>query len=216
MNFQDPEEFLKLAEDSGVTLPKTKRGEATFNRLLQAAEEVFGEKNYYEASIVDITNRAGVGQGTFYLYFKGKKDIFVELIKHLHYEVRSFIQQEIESVANRIDVEKAGLEAFYKFTLKHKNLYKLIRDAEGVEPNLWHWYYSSFAKSYADRLRSAMDRGEVARVDPEALAYCLMGISVLTAMRWPVWEGKMPPAEFSGAVFDFITKGLAPRDEKKE
>lgn len=216
MNFQDPEEFLKLAEDSGVTLPKTKRGEATFNRLLQAAEEVFGEKNYYEASIVDITNRAGVGQGTFYLYFKGKKDIFVELIKHLHHEVRSFIQQEIETVANRVDAEKAGLEAFYRFTLKHKDLYKLIRDAEGVEPNLWYWYYSSFAKSYAERLGSAMDRGEVARVNPEALAYCLMGISVFTAMRWPVWEGKMPPAEFTGAVFDFITKGLAPGGEKKE
>ncbi|MFZ5646572.1 MAG: hypothetical protein ACOY30_03020 [Bacillota bacterium] len=70
------------------------------------------------------------------------------------------------------------MKAFYRFTLKHKNLYKLIRDAEGV-------------------------------------AYCLMGISVFTAMRWPVWEGKMPPAEFTGAVFDFITKGLAPREEKR-
>lgn len=215
MNFQDPDELLKLAEDSGVTHPKTKRGEATFNKLLQAAEEVFGEKNYYEASIVDITNRAGVGQGTFYLYFKSKKDIFVELIKHLHHEVRYFIQQEIDQVSNRIDAEKAGVEAFYQFTLKHKDLYKLIRDAEGVEPTLWYWYYASFAKAYAERLRSAMDREEVDRLNPEALAYCLMGISVFTAMRWPVWEGKIPPEDFTRTVFDFITKGMAPLKEKQ-
>ena len=216
MNFEDPDEFLRLAEDSGVTLPKTKRGEATYNKLLQAAMEVFGEKNYYEASIVDITNRAGVGQGTFYLYFKSKKGIFVELIKHLHHEVRAFIQQEIAQVDNRIDAEKAGIEAFYRFTLKHKDLYKLIRDAEGVEPNLWYWYYASFAKAYKERLQSAMDKGEVAGVNPEALAYCLMGISVFTAMRWPVWEGKMPPGEFTETVFDFITRGLDPLNLKKE
>ena len=34
-----------------------------------------------------------------------------------------------------------------------------------------------------------MDRGEVARMDPEVLAWALMGMGELLGMRWIVWEG---------------------------
>ena len=46
-----------------------KRGAATRRRLLESAEQVFAELGYHEASIVKITEAAGVAQGTFYLYF---------------------------------------------------------------------------------------------------------------------------------------------------
>ena len=54
----------------------TSRGAATRRRLLEAAERVFSELGYHEASIVKITEAAGVAQGTFYLYFAGKQEIF--------------------------------------------------------------------------------------------------------------------------------------------
>ena len=47
---------------------------ARARRLLEAAENVFAELGYHDASIVKITEAAGVGQGTFYLYFASKKD----------------------------------------------------------------------------------------------------------------------------------------------
>jgi AcrR family transcriptional regulator len=43
------------------------RGVETRTRLLLAAERVFGDLGYHEASIVKITEAASVGQGTFYL-----------------------------------------------------------------------------------------------------------------------------------------------------
>ena len=54
--------------------PLSKRGERTRRRLLEAAESVFAELGYHDASIVKITEAAGVGQGTFYLYFASKKE----------------------------------------------------------------------------------------------------------------------------------------------
>src|SRR5918999_256649 len=50
------------------------RGTRTRLRLLEAAESVFAEHGYHEASVVKITEAAGVGQGTFYLYFSSKQD----------------------------------------------------------------------------------------------------------------------------------------------
>jgi hypothetical protein len=34
-----------------------------------------------------------------------------------------------------------------------------------------------------------MDRGEVEPMDPEVLAWALMGLGELLGMRWIVWEG---------------------------
>jgi AcrR family transcriptional regulator len=55
--------------------------QATRKELLGAALEIFGEKGYPATTIADIVSAAGVTQGTFYLYFKNKADIFSELLK---------------------------------------------------------------------------------------------------------------------------------------
>lgn len=205
---------------SGVTPPKTKRGAVTYDRILQAAEEVFGEKGYYEASVFEITARAGVGQGTFYLYFKTKKAVFRQLIIHLHQSVRRNLQVVAGRQHDRRDAEKAGVMAFHRFILRHHNLYRLIREAEYVDRDLYRWYYSSFARAYAERLRPAMKDGTVRALDPEALAYCLMGISVFTGERWPVWEGREPPRKAVETIVEFIMHGLdggvRPSEEKEE
>lgn len=54
--------------------------ESTRKELLKAALEIFGEKGYPSTTISDIVSAAGVTQGTFYLYFKNKADIFSELL----------------------------------------------------------------------------------------------------------------------------------------
>jgi AcrR family transcriptional regulator len=48
--------------------------------LLSAAVEIFSSKGYSSTRVSDIVQRAGVAQGTFYLYFKNKQAIFEELI----------------------------------------------------------------------------------------------------------------------------------------
>ena len=49
-------------------------------RLLRAAVDVFGARGYHAARVSDIVGRAGVAQGTFYLYFENKEAIFLQLV----------------------------------------------------------------------------------------------------------------------------------------
>ncbi len=51
--------------------------------ILKAASRVFATKGYHKASVSDITTEAGIARGTFYLYFKGKRDVFSELVDML-------------------------------------------------------------------------------------------------------------------------------------
>ena len=48
-------------------------------KLLSAAKELFIQYGVSKTTISDITNRAGVGKGTFYLFYKSKGDIYVRL-----------------------------------------------------------------------------------------------------------------------------------------
>jgi AcrR family transcriptional regulator len=198
-----------------IAEPVTARGQRTRQNLLEAAEVVFGERGYEAASIVDITRTAGVAQGTFYLYFGGKKAIFAELVDELGATLRRTLAAAVEGLADRLAIERAGLVAFLHFVQEHKNLYRIIRQAEFVDEALHREYYRRLAQGYRDGLAKAMQRGEIRALDPEAVAYALMGIFDFMGMRWVLWEGRLPPAETIDDVCALIRAGLGlagPRD----
>ena len=47
--------------------------------ILKAAAAAFGAKGFHAVTVKDIAERAGIAHGTFYLYFKDKKDVYREL-----------------------------------------------------------------------------------------------------------------------------------------
>ena len=167
----------------------TSRGAATRQRLLDAAEDVFAEFGYHEASIVKITEAAHVAQGTFYLYFASKQEIFEELVRDLNRRVRHAMAAGAERGRTRAEAELFGFAGYFEFAAQHGALYRIIRQAEFVSPETLHEHYQAIASGYVVALESAMDRGEVEPMDPEVLAWALMGMGELLGMRWIVWEG---------------------------
>ncbi|MBN1203972.1 MAG: TetR/AcrR family transcriptional regulator [Myxococcaceae bacterium] len=173
---------------SARTLPVTPRGQKTRQKLLRAAEVIFGEKGYERASIADITRKSGVALGTFYVYFPDKQSIFVEVVDELGERLRRLIAESVTGLTHRLDVEREGLRAFFEFAREHPNLYRVVRQAEFVDEACYRRYYDRFAKGYVRGLTQAMEAGEIRRMDPESLAYCLMGIGDFLGMRWVIWE----------------------------
>jgi TetR/AcrR family fatty acid metabolism transcriptional regulator len=55
------------------------RNEDKRERILHAAVKVFARKGYFAARVSEIAQRAGVADGTIYLYFESKEDILVRL-----------------------------------------------------------------------------------------------------------------------------------------
>ena len=167
----------------------SRRGVETRARLLEAAEHVFGELGYHDASIVKITEAAGVAQGTFYLYFNGKREIFDELVRDLNLRVRRAMQEGAARGRTRGEVEREGFRAFFRFTAEHPALYRIVRQAEFVSPEMLRYHYAKLADGYVEGLRAAMGKGEAAAGDAEVLAYALMGIGEMVGMRWIQFDG---------------------------
>jgi AcrR family transcriptional regulator len=164
------------------------RGTRTRQRLLEAAEAVFAELGYHDASIVKITEAAGVGQGTFYLYFASKQEVFDELVRDLNRRVRRAMKEASAQGKTRLEAELLGFRAYFHFTGEHPALYRIIRQAEFVSPEMLRYHYERLSDGYVEALREAAERGEIAGLDAEAAAWALMGMGELIGMRWILWE----------------------------
>jgi AcrR family transcriptional regulator len=171
----------------------SKRGTLTRQRVIDAAEAVFAQHGYHDASIVKITEAAGVGQGTFYLYFGSKKDVFDELVRDLNRRVRHAMKEASSQGKTRLEAEELGFRAYFRFTAEHPALYRIIRQAEFVSPEMLRYHYDKLSEGYIEALREAMEGGETAALDPEVTAWALMAAGEMIGMRWILWgDGTMP------------------------
>jgi len=184
------------------------KGLRTRQRLIEAAEEVFAEHGWEEASIVKITEEAGVSQGTFYRYFLSKQAVFDELVEDLNRRVRHAMSEGAARGTNRVEAERNGFEAFFRFTSEHPGLYRVIRQAEFASPRALHLHYERIAEGYVAALEDAMESGEIAAADTEVLAYALMGIGELIGMRWILWGEDEVPGHVIDEMMKFIARGL--------
>ena len=167
--------------------PRTKRGAQTKAKLLAAAEAVFAEQGYQAASISRITERANVAQGTFYLYFSSKLDLFEQLVEDLNRRVRKAMSDGAALGANRAEAEREGFRAFFAFTAEHPALYRVVREAEYVAPGALRNHYERIVDGYREGLTRAKAAGEIGDVDPEVAAWALMGIGEMIGMRYVLW-----------------------------
>ena len=191
--------------------PVTARGEATRRRLLNAAEQEFGAKGYHGASVSSITQRADIAQGTFYLYFHSKEEMFVTLVRDIGHQLRAHSAQAIGKATNRLEAERLGLEAFLQFTTRHRGLYRIVQESQFVDPQIFREYYEKLAEGYAEALAAAARKGELAPGDAETRAWSMMGIGHFLGLKWCLWQKKQPPQEVLDEVMNLITNGMGPK-----
>ena len=196
---------------STLPRPATARGEATRQKLLDAAEAEIGAHGFHATSVAAITRRAGVGQGTFYLYFPTKEDALRELVRHMGHALRRALVHGTAHATTRLAVERAGFEAFARFSLEHRNLYRVVMESQFVDERIYREYYETLADGYAEALERARTRGEIRAVDTVAAAWALMGIAHFVGLRFAIWQGREPSPDELDAVFDVVRLGLEAR-----
>jgi AcrR family transcriptional regulator len=216
-NSASPED-LDEPQDQPTTRPDGvalgARGNRTRDRLLAAAEEVFLQNGYYEASVTKITTAAEVSQGTFYTYFTSKQEIFEHLVIDLNRRLRRELTEASAGATDPIEIEQRGFEALVDFTRRHPALFRVIRQSEFVAPATMRRHYELMSGGYKSRLAESEARGEIYPYEPEVLTWALMGIAEMIAMRWTMWEDQdahdVPLPTALQEVGRFLARALQP------
>lgn len=203
--------YLSEAAAPNDKTPRTERGRKTLRRLLEAASAEFGERGYHEAAINGITQRAGVALGTFYTYFESKEEVFRALVRDMSRATRQHVAEAVRGAPDRLAAERLGLEAFIRFVRGHRELYRIIEEAQFVAQDVYREHYLTFADGYSRNLATARARGEIADGEDEPRAWALIGMSVFLGMRYGIWDEDLSPAEVADVAIDLISEGLRKR-----
>ncbi|WP_144098336.1 TetR/AcrR family transcriptional regulator [Croceicoccus sediminis] len=188
--------------------PRTERGRRTLRKLLDAAAIEFGEKGFHEASISGITRRAGTALGSFYTYFDSKDEIFRALVSDMSGMVRTQSAQAVTPDMSPIEVETAALSGFLQFAREHKEIYRIIDEAEFVDPASFRKHYESTAQRIAERLAKGAQSGDFRTGLDEAHAWAIMGMYVFLGMRFAVLDEKRPLEEVVAVAGDMLRHGI--------
>ncbi|MES2986862.1 MAG: TetR/AcrR family transcriptional regulator [Pseudomonadota bacterium] len=191
--------------------PRTERGRRTLRTILDAAAEEFGEKGFHEGSISGITRRAGVALGSFYTYFDSKDAVFRALVRDMSEQVKEHVGPAIRAAQGQIEAERAGLLHFIKFARSHKEIYRIIDEAEFVDPESFRMHYATTAERIHTRLTAAAQRGEVRGDISEVHAWAIMGMNVFLGLRYSVWADDAEPEDIADTIASMLARGISAR-----
>jgi AcrR family transcriptional regulator len=80
--------------------PQQSRSIATKEQLFQAALELFSEDGYHRSTSKKIAARAGFAVGSFYAYYRNKKEVFLEVIQHYYGRILNEVFSEFHSLTD--------------------------------------------------------------------------------------------------------------------
>ncbi|MEH6756016.1 MAG: TetR/AcrR family transcriptional regulator [Parasphingorhabdus sp.] len=191
--------------------PRTARGLKTKRKLLDAAALEFGEKGFHEASITGITQRAGTALGSFYTYFDSKDELFTALVKDMSARVKSHASTAMTEWRDAFEREKLALNAFMSFAREHKEIYRIIDEAEFVDPASYRTHYQETAARIFERLQEGSASGDFRNGLDEGHAWAIMGMNVFLGLRYGIWSEDKSVDEVAAIANEILAEGIAAR-----
>jgi len=182
-------------------------------QIREAASRVFLEKGYQKARIKDITEAAGVSTGTFYIYYRDKKEVFIEVIDEL---IRSMVGPAEEVIRKGGDLirEATSIAVFYIQNYEYfSGIINQLRGMMAAEDPMARDKFVSLHYQLAEPIersvRQAIEEGLIREVDPELLAHALMGIVEFLSIHL-TFSQKHTPSQAVSFMTDLIMNGLRP------
>ena len=189
-------------------MPTTARGVATRRRLMSAAESEFGERGFHATSVSSITQRAGVGQGTFYLYFQSKEEIFQMLAGQISRRMQQDMAEARARESGVLAGEKAALRRFLAYAKRHPGLYRILQECQLIDPSAFRAYFEALTSDYHLRLGRSMDIGELRAVNPQVLTWMMIGIGHFVGLAQNHWDSQQSDDDIIDTVMTVLADGV--------
>jgi AcrR family transcriptional regulator len=164
-----------------------KKRQLVRDTIVKAAEELFATQGYHNTQVIDIVKAVGMSAGTFYNYFRDKRDLFEQITRKNFETFRTMIRKlrkpiDIWDRSDRIAKLVETYTAYFDYIDMHRQQFIiLLRGGFGVDEefdgNVWR-HYSDIAKDLAEDIQSWIDMGIIAGLNPYTLAYAVVGMAM--------------------------------------
>lgn len=180
--------------------------------ILKAATRIISEKGYSSATIDEITKKAGVGKGTFYLYFKDKSELFFSIIEKEFDNLIQDIVKAVEGMDDFFEKLKKGIEMYLLYHQKNYFLFKiLIQEKPFMKKknfeNFWEDFFSRWA-FIKEGIRQQIKEGRIKNMDPDDIIYSLLGIIHSNIHRWVLSGRRYPLVDKTDTIYQIFVSGI--------
>ncbi|PAV27645.1 TetR family transcriptional regulator [Virgibacillus profundi] len=187
-----------------------------YNQIIEAAVQVIAENGYHASQVSKIAKRAGVADGTIYLYFKNKEDILVSVFEE---KMGQFIERIADSIKKRKNVNEKLLTLIemHFSQLSEDHHLAIVTQLELRQSNsALRLQINEILKPYLTVIDDIIKEGmneNVFRDDLNLLLVRQMIFGTLdeTVTNWVMKDHKYDLAEQASQVHSLLTKGLIAR-----
>jgi AcrR family transcriptional regulator len=185
-----------------------------YNLILQAAIEVISEKGLERTSISDIVKKAGVAQGTFYLYFRSKNALIPAIAQNLIQITLEKMKRKVKEKEKFWDFLSICMDEMYQITNEYKDVIVLCYSglAFDYSMELWESIYQPYYEWFEVNLRQAIENGEVIPgINVHWTSKLIINMVENAAERFFIGRDQEITLEQSKTeVFHFIQRSMAP------
>jgi AcrR family transcriptional regulator len=134
-----------------------------YNKILQAAIDVISEKGLDKTSISTIVKKAGIAQGTFYLYFSSKKALIPAIADNLFTITLEAVKDEIQGKETFWDVLEVVIDETFKITDAYKDVIVLCYSGLAIDHSMekWESIYQPYYEWLEDIINIAIHNNEI-------------------------------------------------------
>lgn len=193
--------------------------ETTRDRILEAAEDAFGDKGYHETLVDDIAGRTSLSKGGFYFHFPSKEDLFFAVIDRL----ANRLTKRAEEAADACDSPLAGADAALSEVVnrlgRRRRLAKVLLvqgysmgsafEQKRVE------VFGQFAAVIQDGLDRAVNAGEITPINTEVVARAWLGAVNEVIVNW-IYRGTPTPSDALPVLRQVLVGGLQRPEAQRE
>jgi TetR/AcrR family transcriptional regulator, fatty acid metabolism regulator protein len=195
-------------------VPASGPGSDKYQRILDAAVEVIAERGYFNSPVNAIAKRAGVADGTVYLYFKSKDDVLRTAIDSTFARFYKQVEERFESLKD----PREQLEYIAEVHLESHRVNRSMAILMQTEVRQSAKFISEFSHhhlvKYIQVVREVVRRGQqdgIFRRDVSdgVVAHCMFG-AIDELLSSAVFTGRTyDPKDTARQVMDVLLQGIA-------
>lgn len=191
--------------------------------IIEVARAMFDRFGYRKTVIDDVVREAGIAKGTFYLYFKGKEDLFKEVVNKIGIEVKDEWLQVLAKETTIAGKIRASLLFSLDAYEKHPIFAKLsIKDEEfrmalgaveidSVHKELDHTLHF-FRKLFEEGIRNGELREDI---DLDKVPFVVGTLKFMHFHKDLAKFGNISERQFLDTLVDIVMKGIV-KPERNE
>jgi AcrR family transcriptional regulator len=188
-------------------------------KIMSSAVNLMSKNGYHRTTVADIVKAAGLAQGTFYLYFDSKKDLFIGLMERFYsllenalvsvdWDTNSLTSHE--ELARKIRIAIRNVLVVYQENAVLARIF--LREAMGLEPDfakLWDSIIERLASFGALIMDQAIEQNIIPKQNSQLVAHCVVGMIERAAYYWLFQENGIELDDVVDTLANFELFGIS-------